>query len=556
MSQITLPWIPKDPDVLAGYRAKAIRGLLGIGLVLVLIGIILFFAFGLQAESKITDWRIIFAYFGVLAPVATGATLFVGGLGVVFWRGIGAILKLPWVGFLLFFGGVAVVGLLVWATAWLFSFMGGLGPGYVTAQAIYDEICGSFAVPMAAYLLWPLQCDVLRDLITMAAVVGFVSIVAAFGIWWERKVAGRMQSRLGPMRVGMWHGWLQSPADGTKLVLKEDIVPAGGDGILFRLAPYVCFVPAMCAFVALPFAAAWVSRDLDVALLFILAMLGIEVIGVIIAGWASNNKWSVLGSMREACQMISYEIPMGMSLLIPVMMVGTLQLSKIGEAQSGGFQTWLVFANPWCFAACFTYFIGALASCKRTPFDLPESESELVAGFLTEYSGFRWALFFFGEYSAMFAVSGLAVLLFLGAWHSPLPVSWVEALGDAWYVPLIRGLFFAGPLIFILKAMFIFFVQLWLRWTLPRLRIDQVLYACVQVLLPLVMVLLLGNTLWILFVKYYEVGWFSAIDAILHWLLVAIGVVAVATALGIAGYGLMNRRRLVGYLAIDHLPGS
>jgi NADH-quinone oxidoreductase subunit H len=565
LSQITVPWIAKHPKVLSGYRRKATGLLLGLGGVLLLLGVVVFFVLEMQAENRIQDWRVMVAYFGVLAPLATGALLFAGGWGVVLYRQIGAILKLPYVAFVILCGAVVGTCLVVWAVAWLFGFVtdlpgtGGVD-GVLGAREIYDGIHGPCALPMTAYLLWPLQFEIVRDILSMAGVVGFVCTYAAFGIWWERKVAGRIQSRLGLMRTGMWHGWAQSPADGLKLVLKEDIVPDGGDGVLFRLAPYIAFIPAVCAFVALPFGAAWIFRDLDVALIFILAMLGIEVIGVIIAGWASNNKWSVYGAMREACQMISYEIPMGMSLLIPVMMAGTLKLSGIVQVQAGGFHEWMVFANPWCFVACFTYFIAALASCKRTPFDLPEAESELVAGFLTEYSGFRWALFFFGEYAAMFAISGLAVLLFLGGWLSPLPADWApQWTGAGWSrfgSQLVHGLFFDGPIVFILKASFVFYVQLWLRWTLPRVRIDQVLYACVQVLLPLVMVLLLCNTLWMLGVRHYEVGWLVRVDWVLHWVLVGIGLLTAATFIGLVLYGFVNRRRLVGRLAIDHLPGS
>jgi NADH-quinone oxidoreductase subunit H len=284
-------------------------------------------------------------------------------------------------------------------------------------------------------------------------------------------------------------------------------------------------------------------------------MLGIEVVGVIIAGWASNNKWSVYGAMREACQMVSYEIPMGMSLLIPVMTAGTLQLTAIADRQGGGFHSWFVFANPWCFAAFFTYYIAALASCKRAPFDLPESESELVAGFHTEYSGFRWSLFFFGEYVAMFVVSGLAVILFLGGWKSPFPPAWAPA-GDGFFPQLVRGLFFEGPILFVLKSAFLYYVQLWVRWTLPRIRIDQVLYACVQVMLPLTMVLLLGNTVWILGLDHLGWGWLRALDTALHAALVVVGYLLVAAMLGIAAYGYANKRRLVGSLVVDHLPGA
>jgi NADH-quinone oxidoreductase subunit H len=292
---------------------------------------------------------------------------------------------------------------------------------------------------------------------------------------------------------------------------------------------------------------------MDVALLFILALVGIDVVGVLIGGWASNNKWSVYGAMREACQMVSYEIPMGLALLIPVMTVGTLNLGVIGgTAQQGGFHAWLVFANPFTFAAAGVYFVASLASCKRAPFDLPEAESELVAGFHTEYSGFRWALFFFGEYAAMYVVSGLAVLLFFGGWHSPLPANWGVAWENGnWWQQALHGLAFSGPLWFIAKSMFLIYVQIWLRWTLPRTRIDQAMYACVQVLLPMAMVVLLGNTIWQIVVPTYGI-----VAAVINVILTLIGTIVLAGFVLIALYGYVNRRRLVGSLAVDLLPGS
>lgn len=409
-------------------------------------------------------------------------------------------------------------------------------------------------VGMLAPGLWLLQFSLVRDLIAMAGLIGFISLIPLYTIWWERKVAGRIQSRLGPMRVGGWHGWAQSLADGLKLICKEDFIPSEGDAPLFRLAPYLAFVPAICAFIALPFAGTYVFRDLDVALLFILAMLGIEVLGVIVAGWASNNKWSIYGAMREACQMVSYEIPMGMSLLVPVMMAGTLRLTDIAEMQRGGFGDWLAWRNPWCFAALLCYYVASLASCKRAPFDLPESESELVAGFHTEYSGFRWSLFFFAEYAAMFAVSGLATILFLGAWYGPLPSSWAPT-GPGLFASFLRGLLFDGPIIFILKAAFLLYVQIWIRWTVPRIRIDQVLFACIQVLLPATMLVLLGNTIWLLFDRP-EYPAFQAFSFVVRSLLAAIGLLVAVACAGLMVYGYVNRRRLVGTLAIEHLPGA
>jgi NADH-quinone oxidoreductase subunit H len=403
------------------------------------------------------------------------------------------------------------------------------------------------------YVLWPLQFIIVRDLIILAGLFALFGLIPAYAIWWERKVAGRIQSRTGPMRVGRWHGWAQSLADGLKLVLKEDLVPDAADKPLFRVAPYLALIPAGLAFVALPFGVGWVFCELDVALIFILAMLGIEVVGVIVGGWASNNKWSVYGAMREACQMVAYEIPMAMALLVPIVCAGTLSLREIGEMQSGGWFSWLAFANPFAFLAFGSYVIASLASVKRAPFDLPESESELVAGFHTEYSGYRWGIFFLAEYAAMFVVGALASVLFLGGWNSPLPSSWASSWGDGWIARIAEGILFGGPLWFIAKAFGFVYLQMWLRWTLPRIRIDQVLYACVQVLLPLTMLLLIGTTLWV-----WALGssGFAAFSSVVNVILGLIGLVFAIGFLGIAGYGFYNQRRLVGRLNTDLLRGS
>jgi len=419
------------------------------------------------------------------------------------------------------------------------------------APAAHVRFGHSTAVAFA-YVLWPLQFRITRDVLAVVGVVGFVSLFAMFAIWWERKVAARMQSRLGPMRVGGWHGWAQSLADGLKLLQKEDIFIEGADRPLFRMAAYVAFVPALGLFIALPFSAAWIARDLDVGLIFIFAMFGVGVLGVLIAGWASNNKWSMFGAMREACQMISYEIPLGFALLVPVMTVGTLRLTTIGDLQSGGFQTWLGFRNPFLLAAALIFFVATLASCKRAPFDLPEAESELVAGFHTEYSGFRWALFFFAEYAEMFAAGALAAILFFGAWYSPLPAAWGESWrhGPLWQQAL-HGVVFSGPLWLIGKGIFFVYVQMWLRWTLPRIRLDQVMYACVQVMLPLAMLVLLANTFWEWLVPNRSVLGMAA-----NAVCTAVGAVVVLAIIGISIYGFVNRRRLVGTLAVKHLPGA
>ncbi len=415
-----------------------------------------------------------------------------------------------------------------------------------------------YEISWPAWAVWPLQTGLIRDLTGLLGVIAFVSLLAMFAIWWERKVSAFIQSRLGPMRVGAWHGWAQSLADGVKLLAKEDLVPAGADRALFRLAPYLAFAPALCAFVALPFGVYWVFRDLDVALLFVLAMMSIEIVAVLLAGWASNNKWSVFGAMREACQVVSYEIPMGMSLLVPVMIAGSMQLTEIAAQQSGGWMNWNAFHSPWAAIALCTYYVSSLASCKRAPFDLPEAESELVAGFHTEYSGFRWSLFFFAEYAAMFVVSGLSVILFLGAWDAP----WAGLAPAGWGGPdapaaqqLLSGVLFSGPIWFILKCMFLVYVQMWLRWTLPRLRIDQVLYSCVQVVLPLTLVTLLASAVWELALQ--NSAGFRAVASVLSTALAIAGALLTLSLLVVAGAAFRRRAALVGTLAVERpMPGS
>ncbi len=579
MSQITLPWVERSPEKLSSYRRKAIFRLILIGaLHLGLAGAAALWLQPFNAD-ELADWKIVPTLVFFVGALAAGLGLVTAGLAVAYYKQIGRLLLFSYTAFAIFCSAVVGVCLLVWLHAWLFHvvqhpvskstneiavigipYTMSVDDVYATISAVEIPFTGgrTLAIPLLAYLIWPLQFAFVRDVVALAGIIGFVSIIPAFGIWWERKVAGRIQSRMGPMRTGGWHGWAQSAADGIKLVFKEDLIPPTGDPLLFKLAVYIAFIPPLLAFIALPFASAWVFRDLDVALLFILAMLGIEVLGVILAGWASNNKWSVYGAMREACQMVSYEIPMGMALLIPVMMAGSLQLGGtegIASQQAGGFWNWFVFANPWCFMAFFIYYTASLASCKRAPFDLPESESELVAGFLTEYSGMRWSLFFFGEYVAMYVVSGLAVILFLGGWGSGLPKEWMPT-GDSLSDVFFRGLLFEGPLWFVIKTTALFYVQMWIRWTLPRVRIDQVLYSCVQVLLPLTMIVLLVNTLWILCTEHLKWAWLITLNTWLHWILVAIGVVVFLGCLGIASYGYRNNRRLVGSMAAVQLPGS
>lgn len=558
MTEFSVPWHPRAATDY-GFPGKAIAT--GVGL-------LVFAAVGYGVNQTLLGGHPAGTLLLTVIPALKGILAFVALFVFRTWRTWGAMLlrfALP-----VFTGAVVGTGVLVylafvlceWVSVDLVQAGGGYAArtyfgGPVTLEMIQG---GARGLPgWLAVAVWPLQFALVRDVIALLAIVGLFNVAPVFLIWWERKVAGRIQSRLGPMRVGGWHGWAQSFADGIKLVLKEDLIPRDADKPLFRLAPYLTIVPTMVAFMALPFGMTYVFRELDVALVFILGVLGVEVVGVIIAGWASNNKWSVYGAMREACQMVSYEIPMGMALLVPVLIAGTLNLSRIGEAQAGGWFSWLVFANPFAFGAFISYYIAALASCKRAPFDLPEAESELVAGFHTEYSGFRWALFFFAEYSAMFVVCGLAAILFLGGWNSPLPTAWsawvTDALGSNIFSRAMNGLLFSGPVWFLAKTLFLLYVQIWLRWTLPRIRIDQVLYACVQVLLPLTMILVLGAALWTWASNSGSAGW-SALEGVVRVVLGAIGLLFLAAFPTIAAWGFYHRRKLVGNLVVDPLPGG
>lgn len=341
-------------------------------------------------------------------------------------------------------------------------------------------------VPALDVVPEPLMAVVLTVVIATVVLV-FISVMVMFMIWLERKVSAHMQDRLGPMRVGGWHGWAQSIADGVKLLIKEDIVPEQADRLVFMLAPMVVFASAFAAYVVLPFSPRLIASDLNIGLLYLVAISSVVVIGIMMAGWSSNNKWALYGAIRSAAQIISYEIPAGFALLTTVMLVGSLSMQAIAQAQVGGIQHWFIFDNPFSFVAFFIYYCAALAEVNRTPFDIPEAESELVAGYHTEYSGMRFAIFFLAEYANMFAVSAIATTLFLGGWNGILP----DGILPPWL-----GL---PPVVwFLLKCLFLLFLMMWLRWTLPRLRVDQLMYMSWKVLLPFSAVCVVGVGLWIM----------------------------------------------------------
>ncbi|HEY7556224.1 MAG TPA: NADH-quinone oxidoreductase subunit NuoH [Candidatus Binatia bacterium] len=320
-------------------------------------------------------------------------------------------------------------------------------------------------------------------LIALVVLSVFVAPLAGVTSWLERRVWARMQSRVGPNRVGP-QGILQWLADGIKNLLKEDLIPSAADAKLFSLAPYVVFMGFLCTFVVIPFGSELIVADLNIGILYILAVTSLVVVGILMAGWASNNKWSLLGGMRSAAQIVSYEIPAGVAILTIVFLGGTLSMQGLIKAQGWGPWDWFLFHNPFTFAAFFLYFTAALAEGNRTPFDIPEAESELVAGYVTEYSGMRFLFFFFAEWGNLYVIGAVATTLFLGGWQVP-PLAIFESN------PFLLGV--AQFTTFFLKAYFWVFVAMWVRATLPRVRVDQLMTLCWKYMVPLSFLCLMGT---------------------------------------------------------------
>lgn len=334
----------------------------------------------------------------------------------------------------------------------------------------------------------------------------------------ERKFSAFIQDRLGPMEVGKW-GLLQLFADLLKLFQKEDIVPAAADKNLFKFAPKLIFMAVFAGFAVMPIANGFKSSSTETGVFFLLAIISLDILGILMAGWASNNKYALLGAMRSLAQLISYEVPMGLAVLAVVVTCQTLDLNQISLLQStyspetnylfgikslgidlsavGGLFTWNIFRNPFLLPVFVLFFICMLAECNRAPFDLPEAESELIAGYQTEYSGFRWAFLFLAEYGMMLLLSLLGAVLFLGGWNSPFPnlgalslADWTNGTPGEW-----TSLLWGGIWLFV-KAYFLIICMMWVRWTLPRFRMDQLMYLCWKVLTPFALVLLVLSILW------------------------------------------------------------
>ena len=314
--------------------------------------------------------------------------------------------------------------------------------------------------------LSPLAQTIIMSLSIFGVLIGLLAYVTLL----ERKFAARMQSRIGPYRVG-YHGILQPIADGIKLMLKEDIVPDDADRPVFNLAPVVFMVPCLLIFAAIPFAPGLGVADLNIGVLFFLAVSSMEIVGLFMAGWGSNNKYALLSAMRAVNQIISYDLPYLFSALVPVMLAGSLRLTDIANAQSG---LWFIFYPVIGQLAFLSFIVAGVAAENRVPFDILEAESELVAGFRVEYSGMKFAIIQLSEYGHVMATSFLGALLFMGAWSGPGPI-WL------------------GPVWFLLKALFIFLIFTWVRWSFIRIRADQILAISWKLLLPLTLLLLLAT---------------------------------------------------------------
>lgn len=319
--------------------------------------------------------------------------------------------------------------------------------------------------------------------------LNFAALFAGIASYVERRIAARMQSRIGPNLVGP-QGILQWLADGLKMFLKEDLIPGDADKFLFRLAPYFVFAGLFGAFVALPFGYGIVAADLNVGIYYILAITSLVVVGIISGGWSSNSKWALFGALRSAAQIISYEIPTGLSLMLVVMLAGSLSTQSIIESQGGWPWEWFVFHSPFTLVGFFIFFISALAEGNRVPFDLPEAESELVSGFNTEYSGLRFLIFPMAEWANLWVVGAMVTLTYLGGWQ--IPGVRLEI------IPSSLLLFLISIAIFFIKTLAVVFIIIQLRWTLPRVRVDQMTLICWTYLVPIALFCLIGTMIWML----------------------------------------------------------
>ena len=369
---------------------------------------------------------------------------------------------------------------------------------YFAPPNFIDNLLLKFFSPETVnYVVWPF--------IQIGAVVTAIAVYALYATYAERKISAFMQARLGPMRVGKW-GLLQPLADAIKLLTKEDLAPDKADLYTFKFAPFISVAAAFIVFAVIPFAPDWgVITDINIGLLFVLSISSVGVLALILAGWSSNSKYALMGALRSSAQMVSYEVSMGLSIVGALMFARTLSLSGIvGAQQSDGI--WFLLYQPLGF---LTFLISGIAENNRAPFDLPEAESELVAGFHTEYSGMRWSLFFMAEYAAMVVVSAIATTLYLGGWYFPFVYNLTEANGYHTIYVIV------SLLVFLAKVTFLLYLYFWLRWTLPRFRYDQLMDIGWKWLIPTALVNIVLTAVAVFTVQAVD-GWngLKTIDAL------------------------------------------
>ena len=386
----------------------------------------------------------------------------------------------------------------------------------------------AFSEPTVNYVIWPF--------IQIGAVVTITALWVAYATYLERKISAFMQARLGPMRVGPW-GLLQPIADGLKLLVKEDFIPANADRWIFFVAPYIAVVAAFIVLAVVPFGPDWgVITDVNIGVLFVLAVSSVGVLATILAGWSSNSKYALLGALRSSAQMVSYEVSMGLSIIGALMFARTLSLSGIVGAQASD-SIWFLVYQPIGFVI---FVISGIAENNRAPFDLPEAESELVAGFHTEYSGMRWSLFFMAEYAAMVVVTAVATTLYLGGWYFPFVYRLTEANGyHNLYVAL-------SVFVFLAKAGLLLYLYFWLRWTLPRFRYDQLMDIGWKWLLPAALINIVVTALGVGTIQGLH-GWHGmhTITSVTGGL----GLTATGKAIAI-GFGVANLALTAGLLSL------
>jgi NADH-quinone oxidoreductase subunit H len=321
-------------------------------------------------------------------------------------------------------------------------------------------------------------------LISSLIVVVFCATIGGLATYAERKISADIQQRIGPNRVGPY-GILQFLADGVKMITKEDVMPFTADKFLFYLAPMLALVGVFATLAVLPWSNGFMLADLNVGIFYLIAISSLVGVSVFLGGYASNSKWSMLGGMRGASQIISYEIPVTISVLSITLLAGGMSFGTILAPQEGTPVNWFIFHNPFAFIAFFVYFVGALAETNRAPFDLPEAESELVSGYHTEYTGMRFGFFALAEYIEVFVVCGVGAALFLGGGNLPFNISL-----DIIPLQVVQ------VIIFITKALLLYYVVIWIRWTFPRLRVDQLMSICWKYLTPIAIFNLVGNAVW------------------------------------------------------------